>query len=126
VNYIMLRDNLTFKAAARVLNAWSQPESLVERNSREQHIAQGRAAYTREETNRARQRIERLNVREELLSLIAMERTVGERLTALHWGAIPRGPNEIEDYLKAASLLVEEIREADAEYVRAAGLEGER
>ena len=123
VTFTMQLHNLTFRVAAQRLGAWGVPEIESKRSARSQREQQ-RAERILAEATKVEERNRRLKARATLLSLIEIYRTAVERLTALQSCARAESQDEME-CIEVAALLVEEIREADRDYMTAAGLECE-
>jgi CHC2 zinc finger len=141
VAYVMLRDRLDFKAAAKSLGAWDeggmiprwQSYSLGRSPVRERYLicdfkidgVDYQAEVPDEPLTDAAERQERISTRDRLHQLEQLYRKTNDRLTELRKGATEVFPGEQETCWEILSDTLPKIREAEADYRRLAGVDGE-
>lgn len=123
VDFVMFRDHIGFKAACQALGAWdSAPPPEVVRKMRIEAQARERwRALERARLDAERQR--RLQLRDEVHTAARLQREASDRLRELRQGAIPASEVEEEVCWDLMVLALDDLRDCEAEYCRAVGLE---
>jgi biopolymer transport protein ExbB/TolQ len=120
--FIMQRDSLDFKTAAKSLRAWSDI------NEEERLKLASEAAQRKQQREKAAQikdaeRTQRIELRTEIHTLVEIQAEVSDRLSRLLQGAAPAYENEVEDCWGALSLAFEDLRNCEAGYMAMIGSE---
>jgi hypothetical protein len=105
------------------LGCWGEPESFLERQACERRDALRRAEHAKFQAAENAKRSARLEARDELHNLLRLQRNTEQQMAELRNKPTPEAADELETLIEVASLLVDQIREVDAEYAALAGLE---
>jgi hypothetical protein len=124
LDFVRLRDKLDFKTAAKQLGAW-QDESL---NKDERRRIDDEAAKRKQERERIAQieqakRIRRMELRDEVHSLVEIQQEMTQRLAQLRQGAPPVCDDEEDRCWHVLALAIDDLRMTETEYMQVAELE---
>ena len=123
IDFVRLRDGMSFKEAALSLGAWDSapsPETVRRIMAADREREKKRRI---EQEQRHKERAERMRIREQLHLAMQFQREAERRLDELHAGAEPISANEAEDCWAVMSLSLDYEREMAQEYLVASGLE---
>jgi DNA primase len=122
VAFTRLRERCDFPTACKLLGAWrdvSEAERLKlasEAAKRKQEREQAARAREAEQTRR-------IELRDEIHTLVRIQAEVSARLSELLQGAALAYENEVEDCWSAMSLALDDLRNCEAEYMTMIGME---
>jgi hypothetical protein len=119
--FLRQRDGLSFKEAAQRLGAWDEAPSA---ETVLKLAAQARERDRQVEADRqTEERRRRIQLRNEVHTAARLQREASERLTELCRGATPTSDGEEEACWAVMALALDDLRECEAEYCAAAGVE---
>jgi hypothetical protein len=125
LKFVMLRDHLSFKAAAQSLGAWKDMNVAerfqldAARAKRDREAEQARAAAELAKH-------QRLAIRDEVHTASRIWKQACARLRELRRGAVPNSPGEEESCWAVMSLALKDLHDSDEQYCKAAGIEFSR
>ena len=125
IDFVRLRNGLSFKEAALRLGAWDSapsPETVRRIMAADRERERKRCI---EQEQRSRDHAERMRVREQLHLAMRLQREAAQRLDELRAGAEPVTDNEPDDCWAVMSLALDYERHMAREYQAAVGLESE-
>jgi hypothetical protein len=123
VDFVMLRDHLSFKEAAIKLNAWDaapSPETVRRLAAQDRERVKQKLA---DEQSKAERHRERMKLRDYVHTAARIQRETSGRLSELLAGADPTNDSETEVCWHILALVHDHLRECEAAYMKAAGLE---
>jgi CHC2 zinc finger len=119
IAFTRLRYNLGFKEACQRVGCWDAASSPETARKFEAQIRERNQQRQAEELQKAEEREQRLQLRDDLHTAIQLEREVSARLDEL--AGVESA--EVEDCWQLLSLLNDRIRECEQQFCAAAGLE---
>jgi hypothetical protein len=119
LDFIMVRDSLSFKRAAELLGAWDEHQTISAQQVHELQLKRNRDRRAKE-TQLAEERRRRLEACDYLHLLERLYQEDCNRLCELRRGLPERFPDEEEACWECLSLALPAIRQAEAAYLRLA------
>ena len=124
VAFLMLRDGLGFKTAARLLGAWLRKTvSETERRRLSEQQRERQRIRECDARNKRVKRKRRLELRHKIHVSIRIQNKISDRLGALLQGAKPRHLNEADQCWEVLAVGFDELRVMENDYMVLAGLE---
>lgn len=120
--FVMKRHNMDFKTAAKELGAWGPPLSYPERRRLAEQKRKREQELAELEAKRKAEKRKRLDVRDCLHTLESHYKQLERRLRGIRKGQPESSPGEADQITELLSLLLPQIRDAEAEYYALAGL----
>jgi hypothetical protein len=117
----MKRHSLDFKTAAKELGAWRQINE-PERRQLDKQKRQREKEQAELIAKQAAEKCERLKVRDWLHTVEALYRDLQTRLTGLRKGESENSAGEADQLMQLLSFLLDQIRDAEREYMSLSGL----
>jgi DNA primase len=122
VSFVMTRDGCDFRTACKTLGAWRNV-SDDERRQIDLQNAQWRKQQEEEARLKQLAHDQLIELRAEIHTLVAIQAETASRLSELLGGAAPNYPDEVEACWSVLSLVVDDLRQCEADYMARAGLE---
>jgi len=123
VSFVMVRDAIPFRIAAQHLGAW-QDVSGEQRAELTRQMAKKKKEREQLAKVKEVERIKLLELRDEIHFLAAIQRETSERLRQLLQGAEAVCEDEAERCWDVLSLVLDDLRLTEDEYMNLAGLDG--
>jgi hypothetical protein len=122
ISFVMARNHCTFVAACKLLGCW---RGVSEEEQRRIDLQNAQRLKQKEEEARRKQLVhdQLIELRSEIHADVAIQAETSTRLSELLNGATPRYPEEVEHCWSVVSLVLDDLRETEAEYMAMAGLE---
>jgi hypothetical protein len=123
IDFLRKRHGYDFKTAAKILGAWREDLTCEERRQFEDRTAKVR--YEREQAAKGieTERTQRLELRDEIHTVVKIQAEISARLSELLQGAAPAYENEVEDCWSSMSMLVDDLRDCETRYMSMIGIE---
>jgi len=122
VDFVMLRHGVDFPTACKMLGAWRNV-SDDERRRIDLQNAQRRKQKEEESQLQQLTHDELIQSRNEIHTLFAIQAETSTRLSELLSGAAPDYPNEVEHCWSILSLVLDDLRQTETDYMLKADLE---
>jgi hypothetical protein len=119
--FFMKRHNLDFKSAAMELGAWKQIGEADRRRIANEKRKREQEQFELIAKQEAQKR-ERLKVRDWLHTVETLYRDLETRLTRLRRGEPENSEGEADQLMQLLSFLLDQIRDAEREYISLSGL----
>jgi hypothetical protein len=120
--FTMKRYGLSFQSAAKTLGAWKDV-TAEERHLLDQQAQRRDREREQAEAAKEAERRRRIQLRDQVHLAGRIWKESCARLAELRRGAMPNHPDEEENCWAAMSLALKDLRETEAEYCAAAGIE---